>query len=157
METLFWIWMAAALVFLMIEIGVPGLIFICFAAGSVCAAIYAQFNPENYLYQTGIFAIITILLIPLTRRFAKRVTSSSETGTNIDALLGQPAIIVKEVNPEEGLGQARIQGEIWSATAQEKIPVGAKVTVTGIDGNKLVVTRGITAPVTPDSATKKEM
>lgn len=143
METMFWIWMAAALVFLIIEIGVPGLVFVCFAVGSVGAAIYAEMRPAEYLIQIGIFAVITIVLVPMTRKFAKKISLESAPGSNVDALVGQPAIVVKAIDPVEDVGQVRIQGEVWSATADAAMPHGAKVTVTGVKGNRLIVRRGI--------------
>lgn len=143
METMFWIWMAAALVFLIIEIGVPGLVFVCFAVGSVGAAVYAETAPTDYVLQTGIFAVIALALIPFSRKFAKRISVSSPVETNVDALLGQPGIVVKEINVTEYTGQVRLAGEVWSARAEENIPQGAKVTVIKVEGNHLHVRRGI--------------
>lgn len=143
METMFWIWMAAALVFLIVEIGVPGLVFVCFATGAVGAAIYAQLTPESYLIQTGIFAVISIVLVPLTRKFAGKISSDTAQQSNIDALINQPAIVIKEINPLEEVGQVRIQGEIWSARSDCNIASGAKVTVVRVEGNRLHVRPGL--------------
>jgi len=143
METMFWIWMAAALVFLIVELGVPGLVFICFATGAVGAAIYAQITPDAYLMQTGIFAVITIILVPLTRKFAKRISNNSAARSNIDALINQPAIVVKDIEPLEEVGQVRVQGEVWSARASVAIANGSKVTVVSVEGNRLQVRPGL--------------
>ncbi len=150
METMFWIWMAAALVFLIVEIGVPGLIFVCFAVGAVGAAVYAQIAPEDYMVQTGLFAVISIILVPMTRKFAKRISNDSAQKSNIDALINQPAIVVKDIDTLEGIGQVRIQGEIWSARADSIIALGSKVTVVSIEGNHLNVRPGL-----PEDSQKK--
>ncbi|MBN4072294.1 NfeD family protein [bacterium AH-315-F03] len=142
METMFWIWMAVALVFLIIEIGVPGLIFICFAVGAVGAAMYAEMSPQEYVIQTGIFAVIALALIPFSRKFAKKISVSSPMESNVDALIGQPGIVVKAIDLAEYTGQVRLQGEVWSARAEENIPEGAKVTVMSVEGNHLHVKRG---------------
>ena len=139
METLFWIWMAAALIFLIIEVGVPGLIFVCFAVGSVGAAVLAQFYPEQPLYQIGIFGVITIILIPVTRRIARKISAGGAELSNVDALVGKLAVVVKEIDPLEAKGQVRVQGEIWSATAENKFALGSEVVIQSVDGNKLVV------------------
>jgi len=143
METMFWIWMAAVLVFLIIEIGVPGLVFACFATGAVGAAIYAQLAPDAYSMQTGIFAVISIILVPLTRKFARKISSDSAPRSNIDALINQPAIVVKDIDPVEDVGQVRVQGEIWSAKAENAIATGSKVTVVRVEGNRLYVRSGL--------------
>ncbi|MCH9030743.1 MAG: NfeD family protein [candidate division Zixibacteria bacterium] len=139
METLFWIWMAAGLIFLIIEVAVPGLIFVCFAVGSVGAALLAQFYPEQTLYQIGIFGVITILLIPVTRRIARKISAGGGLLSNVDALVGKSAIVVKEIDPIEAKGQVRVQGEIWSASAEGKFALGSEVVIQSVDGNKLVV------------------
>jgi membrane protein implicated in regulation of membrane protease activity len=143
METMFWIWMAAALVFLIVEIGAPGLIFVCFATGAVGAAVYAEMAPTEYALQVGIFAVVALILIPFSRKFAKRISVSSPVETNVDALIGQPGIVVKEIDDSADTGQVRLQGEVWSARADENIPHGSKVTVVRVEGNHLHVRRGI--------------
>lgn len=124
----------------------PGLIFVCFATGAIGAAIYAQFTPEDHLVQTGIFGVISIALIPLTRRFAKKISISGSPKSNVDALVDQPAIVVKDIDPIEGVGQVRVESEVWSATAAKAIAIGSKVTVEKIEGNRLFVRPGL-----PDS------
>jgi membrane protein implicated in regulation of membrane protease activity len=143
METMFWIWMAAALLFLIVEIGLPGLVFACFATGAVGAAFYAQAAPDSYLMQTAIFAVISIVLVPLTRKFAKKISSDSAQKSNVDALINKPAIVIKAIDPLEGAGQVRIQGEIWSAQSDSSISDGSKVTVISVDGNSLKVRPGL--------------
>ena len=151
METMFWIWMAAALVFLIVEVGVPGLVFVCFATGAVGAAIYAQIAPDAYFMQTGIFAVISIILVPLTRKFAKKISSDSAPQSNIDALINQPAIVVKDIDPLEEVGQVRVQGEVWSARAARAIAIGSKVTIVSVEGNRLHVRPGLPEETTGPS------
>ncbi|MFQ5608606.1 MAG: NfeD family protein [Candidatus Zixiibacteriota bacterium] len=154
METMFWIWLAAGIVFLIIEVAVPGLIFVCFAAGAFGAAIYAQFDSLDYLVQTAIFAGIAIALIPMTRRLAKKISISGAAKSNVDALIGQPGIVVKDINTLEGIGQVRVQGEVWGASADNDILTGSKVTVLRIEGNRLFVQPGVApASVNPDEPT----
>ena len=66
MPTMFWLWLAAAVVFLIIEIGTPILVFACFVLGSIGAAITSTFYPEGYLIQGAVFAVISMILIPTT-------------------------------------------------------------------------------------------
>lgn len=150
METMFWIWLAAALLFLIVEVSTPGLIFVCFSTGAIGAAIYAQFTPQDYLIQTAIFAGITIVLIPLTRRFAKKISLSGTPRSNVDALVDQPAIVVKDIDPIEDAGQIRVEGEIWGATAEKPIVTGSMVTVVKVEGNRLHVRPGL-----PESYSKE--
>jgi len=140
MSTMFWIWMAAAAVFLILELVSPTFVFACFVAGSVGAGIYAYISPESYYWQLGIFIGITLVLLPLTRRLAHRITGPSAQKSNVDALIDQVAIVVKPIDPDLG-GQVRLRGEIWLAHADEPIERDRKVRVVSVSGARLEVTR----------------
>lgn len=140
MSTLFWIWMAAAVIFLIIELTTPTLIFLCFVAGSAGAGIYSYFNPEDYAWQIGIFVIISLVLLPLTRRFAKRITKAPPELSNIDRMIGQTALVVKTIDPDEG-GKVKYEGEIWTALAEEKIEEQEKVEIVSVAGTRVHVIR----------------
>jgi len=139
---MFWLWMAAAVIFLIIEIGSPVLVFACFVVGSIGAAIASNFYPESYLLQGSIFAITSIVLIPLTRPLAKRVTrNASKQKSNVDAMIGQTGLVIRQVLPLEDTGQVRVDGQVWLAQADETIDEGAKVLVESVSGAKLHVTK----------------
>ena len=74
METMFWIWMAAAAVFVIVEQFAPTLVFLSFAVAAAVSGIYAQFKPEEFYWQIGIFIMVTVVVFPLSRKFAKRIT-----------------------------------------------------------------------------------
>lgn len=142
MSILFWIWMAAALIFLIIELLSPTLIFICFVVGSVAAGIYSYFYPEEYAWQIGIFVLISVVLLPLTRRFAKRITKNPPELTNVDRMIGQTALVVKSIDPDEG-GRVRYEGEVWAALADEKIEEQVKVEIVSVAGTRVHVKRKV--------------
>lgn len=138
MTTMFWIWMAAAVVFLILELMTPTLIFACFVAGSAAAGIYSHFYPESYYWQLGLFVSISVILLPLARSLAKKITKPSPQKSNVDALLGKVALVTKTIDPDLG-GQVRIEGETWVASAQEKIEENVKVKVISVSGTKVHV------------------
>ena len=138
MSTMFWIWMAAAVVFLILEIAMPGMIFVCFVAAAGATGIYAHFYPDAYYWQIGIFVGVSLVLLPLMRRFARRITKEAPVKSNVDALIGQAALVVKEIDSDLG-GQVRVGGEIWIAQADDKIDVDSKVRITAVSGARLHV------------------
>ena len=138
MTTLFWIWMAAAVVFLILELTAPGLIFACFAVAAAAAGIYAQFSPNEYYWQIGIFVVASIVLLPSMRPVARRITKPQPTESNVDRLLGKTAVVVKAIDPDTG-GQVKIDGETWRAIADHPFAPNAKVRIAAVDGNKLRV------------------
>ena len=52
MPTVFWLWLAAAVIFLIIEIGTPTLVFACFVIGAVGGAVSSTMT-ESYLIQAA--------------------------------------------------------------------------------------------------------
>lgn len=140
MSTMFWIWMAAAVVFLIIELLTPTLIFICFTAGSLGAGLYAVGSPDAHYTQLTIFAVVSIVLIPLTRGLAKKITKQNTQVSNVDRMVGQTAVVTQAIDPDEG-GKVRFEGEVWVAKADEAIEAQAKVRITGVSGTRVLVER----------------
>ena len=138
METLFWIWLAAAGVFLILELVTPTMIFICFVVGAIVAAIFAQVWPEYYYWQIAIFAVLSSSLIPLTRRFARKISVTSPQVSSVDRMIGHMALVTERIDPDLG-GKIRFEGEIWQARAERPIEINAKVKVTSVSGTRVFV------------------
>lgn len=140
MSTMFWVWLTAAVVFLIVELMTPTFVFACFVIGSIAAGAFSYFYPESYYWQVGIFILLTLVLLPLTKTLAKKITKESPVKSNIDALIGKVALVTKAIDPDLG-GQVKIDGEIWGARANEKISENEKVKVVSISGTKARVER----------------
>jgi membrane protein implicated in regulation of membrane protease activity len=138
MSTMFWIWMATAVIFLILELATPTLIFACFVIGSIASGIFAYFSPEGYYWQIGLFLIVSAVLLPLTRSIAKKITKESPQKSNIDALIGKIGLVTKAIDPDLG-GQIMIEGESWRAVSSQAITEGSKVRVLSYSGTKLAV------------------
>ena len=138
MPNIVWIWLAAFVIFLIIEIFMPSMMFVGFAIGALITGIIAFFVPEAYYWQIGIFIIVSVVLLPFTRKFAKKITKESPSLSNVDAMINQVVIVTEKIDPDLG-GQIKFEGEIWRAVADEEIEAGEKVSVTSISGNKLHV------------------
>jgi membrane protein implicated in regulation of membrane protease activity len=139
MTTMFWIWMAAVIVFLILELMTPTLVYACFTAGSLAAGVYSYFSPHSYYWQFGLFVAVSLVLLPLTRPIAKKITRPSRK-SNVDALIGKVALVTKAIDANLG-GQVRIEGEVWWAQAGEDIAENTKVKIVGVSGTKLHVER----------------
>ena len=138
MPGIVWIWLAAVVIFLILELMTPTLIFACFVVGSLVSGAVGFFYPENYYLQIGVFVGISVILLPLTRTLAKKITRESPQKSNVDALIGKVGLVTKAIDPDLG-GQVRLEGEVWMATANEGIEVDSKVTVTSVSGTKVHV------------------
>lgn len=73
-----------------------------------------------------------------TRPLLVRLVKTRDIASNVNALIGQHGITTQEITPFE-YGQVKVNGEIWTAVAQEEIAMGTPIIVNGIDGVKLIV------------------
>lgn len=138
MSTMFWIWAAAIVVFLILELMTPTLVFACFVVASLAAGIYAWFEPTSYYWQIGIFLVVALVLLPATRSLAHRITRESPRKSNVDALVGQVGLVVKPIDPDLG-GQIKVGSEVWRARSTTTIAVNEKATVVAVSGAHLEV------------------
>ncbi|HKK21841.1 MAG TPA: NfeD family protein [candidate division Zixibacteria bacterium] len=142
MPNIVWIWLAALVIFLILELMTPTLIFGCFVVGSLVAGLYGYFSPESYYVQIGLFIAVSVILIPLTRTLAKKITKEPPSKSNVDALIGKVGLVTKAIDPDLG-GQVKIEGEVWGALANEAIGPNDKVTVISVQGTRLLVQKKI--------------
>lgn len=135
----FWVWLALAGGFLVVEILTMSLIFLSFAMAALVGAVAAGLWSGSYLQWVG-FAVAAVLSLavirPLVRKYLFKKSSGSKTG--FAALVHQEATTLSEVTTEAG--RIRLRNEVWTAHCDSgSIPEGASVTVVRIDGAVAIV------------------
>lgn len=134
-----WLWSILALVFLILEIGHPGLFyFISFCFGAMNAAFFAYMG-YSLSFQVINFFVSTISALFLLRVCVKSMRNASHP-TNVSALIGKEAIVIEPINPDQP-GYVKIQGELWLARSLAKAPLqqGTLVRVVNVRGAHVVV------------------
>lgn len=134
------IWLIIAILFFILEMMGPGFLLFWVGVGALLTMIVSIF-VDNIAIQIGIFTISSIALLFCTRPFVKRFTKNDTTPTNAYSLIGKKGIVLKEINPIKGIGQIKVNGEIWSAKSSSDniIAEGELITVLKIDGVKAIV------------------
>lgn len=135
------VWLGILVILVVIELLTMGLTTIWFAGGALVAALIS-IPGTPLIVQILFFLIVSILLLYFTRPIAVKYFNRDRTRTNVESLIGRQAIVISEINNIEGIGQVNTGGMEWSARSSYHnivIPVGAVVTVLGIDGVKLIV------------------
>ena len=133
------IWLALAVIFLIIEAITVGLATIWFAAGAFAAFVLSLLNVP-VLAQVVIFLAVSCCLLVFTRKiFVEKLRTGSES-TNVDALIGETGIVTEEIRPLT-VGQVKINGQVWSELGKddETIEKDRLVKVIAIEGVKLIV------------------
>lgn len=135
----FWVWLALAGGFVLLEILTMNLVFVSFAIAALAGAIGVAIWSDS-IAQWISFAIVAVLTLgvfrPFVRRYLSRKAAGGETG--IDALILSPARTLSEITSSGGT--IRLRNEIWTARCEsDTIPKDAEVIVTRIDGAIAIV------------------
>ena len=135
-----WIWLAAAIIFIIIEAMTVGLTTIWFAAGALIALVLALFKVGAGV-QVAVFLILSLVLLGTTRKvFVNKLKTGSQK-TNVDALVGEEAVVLEDITPHN-TGLVKVKGQNWTAVAADKdavITAGTTVRIKSIEGVKLIV------------------
>lgn len=139
MEALCWLLLAA--IFIVIEIITLGLTTIWFAGGAFIAAL-AGLAGVGLTIQAILFFVVSIVLLVLTRPLAVKYLDSKTQKTNAEALIGQRAVVISQIDNLKATGQAKVNGMEWTARSKDEnivIPEKEVVTIVDIQGVKLIV------------------
>jgi len=135
------IWLVVLIVAIVAEIISLGLTSIWFAGGALAAMVLAAFSLPVWL-QVLVFLAVSLALIIFTRPIAVKYFNKDRVRTNVESLIGKQAIVISEIDNLQGIGQATVGGQEWSARSEDdsrKYPVGTVVDVVAINGVKLIV------------------
>ncbi len=149
---MWYIWLILAGFFVIAEMITVGFLVFWLALGSLCAMIVSFFT-DNLIIQTAVFVVTSTLFIFCTRPFVKKITKKDKTTvTNAFAIVGKKAIVLKDINPTLGVGQIKVDGQVWSAKCEENecIKEGSEVLILKIDGVKAVVTTNLNTPISAE-------
>ena len=135
------VWLVLLIIFIIVEAVTVSLVSIWFAGGAIIALIAAALHAPIWL-QIMLFLIVTLILLFFTRPIAVKYFNKDRIKTNVESLIGKQAIVISEIDNLQGIGQATVGGQQWSARSVVDgvtIPVGAVVVVEAISGVKLMV------------------
>ncbi len=135
------LWLIFSGLFFILEIFTVGFLVFWFAIGALIAMI-ASFFIESIVAQTTIFVISSTILLFATRRFVNRFAKPENTEkTNAFSIEGKTGKVIQDIDPVEGLGQVKINGEVWSAKSlnNTRIMQNTEVIIEKIDGVKVIV------------------
>ena len=134
------VWLIAAGIFFIIEIATVGFLIFWLGIGALFA-MFASFFTDSIIAQTVVFVVTSSILIPLTKPLADKFTGKKTIPTNTYSLINKHGIVITEINPIEGTGLVKVNGETWSAKSEDEsiISKDTEIEVLSIDGVKLIV------------------
>lgn len=138
------VWFLVGLVFVLAELGAPGLILIFFGIGAWATAAVVFFWPLELAGQIGVFLLTSLLSLLILRRYAKKIFQGRTSQVANDDIeqsdLGKTAHTTKAITPTEA-GEIKHRGTFWRAQAAQTIEVGQPVRITGrVEGDSQAFT-----------------
>jgi membrane protein implicated in regulation of membrane protease activity len=135
-------WLIACVVFVILEILPPPthFFFVCMAFGALGASVAALFFSPVWLPWV-VFAVTSVALTPLMIPLAKFLFTPKPHASNVDALLGQKALVTQAIHPRAP-GVVKVKGESWRAVSdQDAFEKDQWVEIERIEGASVIVRR----------------
>lgn len=140
------LWLIAALIFAVVELATVQLTAVWLAVGAVAGMAASSLGAPLWV-QFTVFAVVSAVLLVLTRPFVRRFLRMKEVHTNADRLIGRAAKVTENIDNSVPSGAVVYSGVTWTARSEngDRIAAGEEVEVRKIEGSKLIVSR-IPAP-----------
>jgi len=135
-------WLVGAVLLVLLELVFSGFVLLCFGFAALATSIVSSLGLgiELQILSFVLFTIVSFVTVrPFFLKHMKPKAGLVET--NVYALIGREAIVVEEINSSKNIGRVKIRGEEWGALSQDSsiIPIGSKVNVHEVSGNKVIV------------------
>lgn len=133
-------WFILGLVFLFMELAIPGFVIFFFGLGAIVTAVMTWLLPESSLVAQGLcFSLSSILTLIVGRfwiipKFKPPVAKTEDT----DGIIGAVVEVVSAIEPPRA-GRVLLHGSEWSAVAEAPVAKGSTVTVTARNNITLTV------------------
>ena len=135
-----WYWIAVIIVAVVVEIFTDQLVSLWFAPAAAVATVLDFFDVE-LVWQILVFLTVAVACIVAVKIFLKRSKPGADSKTNINAIIGEKCVVTERIDNFAGCGQARVNGQIWSARGtgdDDVFEVGEILYVVAIEGVKLI-------------------
>lgn len=131
------IWLIVVLLLIVIEAATVNLVSVWFIASGIISLFVSLFC-DSFFIQFGIFVVLGIFLLLLTRPILTKMLAQKETKTNLERIIGMEGVVTSKIS-KNVVGEVKVDGKLWSAIATTAIKEGAIVKACAIEGVKLVV------------------
>ena len=134
----YWVmWLVVVVLLAIIEASTVNLVSIWFVISGLVALIVSLFTEAFYI-QFGVFVLLGIILLVITKPAMNKMLKEKETKLNLERIIGMEGIVTEKIEKNK-IGGVKVDGKLWSAISDVKIPVNSVVKAVSIEGVKLVV------------------
>ena len=137
----FWHWLVIGVIFLALEVFVPGAILMWFGFGGLLTGVLLWLIPSMTLnLQILIFSLFSIASIFLWKKYGAKADNVETDNPNLNNrwrdYIGRETLLIEPI--ENGTGLAKVGDSAWKVRGKD-MPKGTRVKIVDIDGLFFVV------------------
>lgn len=133
---MFYFWLTIVIFLTIVEISTVNLVSIWFVISGIFSMLLALVI-DSFTIQLTVFVVLGIMLLISTKSVIKKMQPKKEK-TNLDRIIGTNAVVTQTIN-KNSHGEVKVEGVLWTATADELIEKGSIVKILEINSTKLRV------------------
>lgn len=114
-------------------------LFLAMLAVGALAGMGTALVTDSFVIQAVVAAVVSVAMLAVVRpSLAKRLHGGPELSLGNARLIGMPAVVTEPVT-SFAPGRVNLDGEIWSASADEDLEIGDRVEVVEVRGATVLV------------------
>ena len=133
---MFYFWLTIVIFLTIVEISTVNLVSIWFVISGIFSMLLALVI-DSFTIQLTVFVVLGVILLISTKSVIKKMQPKKEK-TNLDRIIGTNAVVTQTIN-KNSPGEVKVEGVLWTATADELIEKGSIVKILEINSTKLRV------------------
>ena len=133
---MFYFWLTIVIFLTVVEISTVNLVSIWFVISGIFSMLLALVI-DSFTIQSTVFVVLGVILLISTKSVIKKMQPKKEK-TNLDRIIGTNAVVTQTIN-KNSPGEVKVEGVLWTATADELIEKGSIVKILEINSTKLRV------------------
>jgi len=131
-------WMIVGVVLLILELVSMTFFLLWIGVAALITGVAAIVVPTAWV-QWLVFALASVALLIATRPLARSIHGRVTQPSNVDAIIGQRALVIEAIDPLKNTGRVRVGSDEWRARAEQAIAVDAEAEVISVEGTTLIV------------------
>ena len=135
------LWILVIIIAFLIELISVGLVSIWFVIGGIVALVAQRLGAPIWV-QSGLFLVVSVVSMVLTRPWAIKHLNAKQVASNIDEVIGSTARVVETIDNRAQTGKVLRNGLEWTARTKDDsiiIEKDSEVKVLEVSGVKLIV------------------
>jgi hypothetical protein len=134
-----WSWVIAGLIFLALELILPGGILVWLGVAGIVTGLMLLFQPLDWPWQWLIFGVLSLGSILVWLRYSRSKPEKTDRpylNRRADQLVGQEAVLEQAI--AQGFGRIILGDTVWRVSGPD-LPKGQRVRIIGASGAVLAV------------------